>query len=122
MEAHGATQEVSFPNTGYYLPCIYGLLGLKVETLEDMKHVFERCHENDEDHWGNIEWDVDTPPGTNITIYGFSADHPDSLATARQAIVDAGGTAGVTVIGTGQRKVFNAAPEVQVQVINVNVK
>ncbi len=46
------------------------------------EHVFERCHENDEDHWGTIEWDVDTPPGTNITIYGFSADHPDSLATA----------------------------------------
>jgi acetyl-CoA synthase len=43
MEAHGATAEVAFPNTGYYLPCIYGLLGLKVEKLEDMKPVFERC-------------------------------------------------------------------------------
>jgi acetyl-CoA synthase len=43
MEAHGATQEVAFPNTGYYLPCIYGMLGLRVEKLEDMKPVFERC-------------------------------------------------------------------------------
>ncbi len=43
MEAKGATAAVAFPNTGYYLPCIYGLLGLKVEKLEDMKPVMERC-------------------------------------------------------------------------------
>ncbi len=43
MEAHGASHEVAFPNTGYYLPCIYGMLGHPVSTLEDMKLVFERC-------------------------------------------------------------------------------
>ena len=45
MEAKGATQEVAFPNTGYYLPVIYGMLGYKVEKLEDMKTVFERCRD-----------------------------------------------------------------------------
>jgi hypothetical protein len=51
------------------------------------EHVFERCSENTEDHWGGIDWDVDTPPGTQITIYGFSADHPDSLTTATPVLL-----------------------------------
>ncbi len=45
MEKFGATQEVAFPNTGYYLPIIYGILGYPVKKLEDMKFVFERCRE-----------------------------------------------------------------------------
>jgi acetyl-CoA synthase len=32
-----ASTKVEFPNTAYYLPVIYSLLGIKVETLEDMK-------------------------------------------------------------------------------------
>jgi len=43
MEKYGATHEVAFPNTGYFLPVIYGMLGHKVEKLEDMGHVFEVC-------------------------------------------------------------------------------
>jgi len=35
LEAYGGTQKLEFPNTAYYLPIIYSLLGLKVETLED---------------------------------------------------------------------------------------
>jgi acetyl-CoA synthase len=42
-EAHGGNTEVGFPNTGYYLPCIYGLLGRKVEKLDDMAPVFDQC-------------------------------------------------------------------------------
>ncbi len=37
LETYSATTKVGFPNTAYYLPVIYSLLGLKVETLEDMK-------------------------------------------------------------------------------------
>ena len=44
MDTHGANTEVGFPNTGYYLPVIYGILGHKVERLEEMKPVFDRCH------------------------------------------------------------------------------
>ncbi len=35
-EGHGADTAVEFPNTGYYLPVIYGLTGQKVEKLSDM--------------------------------------------------------------------------------------
>ncbi len=41
----GEDKEVQLPNTGYYLPVIYGILGHKVETLGDMKPVLERCQQ-----------------------------------------------------------------------------
>jgi acetyl-CoA synthase len=37
LQTYNADTKVGFPNTAYYLPVIYSLLGLKVETLEDMK-------------------------------------------------------------------------------------
>jgi acetyl-CoA synthase len=43
LEKWGPDQEVGFPNTGYYLPVIYGILGIPVKTLGDMKPVLERC-------------------------------------------------------------------------------
>ncbi|MDY0002276.1 MAG: acetyl-CoA decarbonylase/synthase complex subunit alpha/beta [Polyangia bacterium] len=42
-EKHGGRHEIGFPNTGYYLPCIYGILGHRIERLDDMEAVFERC-------------------------------------------------------------------------------
>ena len=43
MEKWGAGEVVGFPNTAYYLPIIYGILGIKVEKLGDMEQVLERC-------------------------------------------------------------------------------
>ncbi|MEW6751477.1 MAG: acetyl-CoA decarbonylase/synthase complex subunit alpha/beta [Candidatus Latescibacterota bacterium] len=43
MDRWGASQEVGFPNTAYYLPIIYGILGTKVERLEDMEGVLKEC-------------------------------------------------------------------------------
>ena len=43
MEKWSASEPVGFPNTAYYLPVIYGILGIKVEKLEDMKQVLDRC-------------------------------------------------------------------------------
>ncbi|MEE9583674.1 MAG: CO dehydrogenase/CO-methylating acetyl-CoA synthase complex subunit beta, partial [Dehalococcoidales bacterium] len=43
MEKWGAKEPVGFPNTAYYLPIIYGILGIKVERLGDMEPVLERC-------------------------------------------------------------------------------
>ncbi|RJO65394.1 MAG: CO dehydrogenase/CO-methylating acetyl-CoA synthase complex subunit beta [Myxococcales bacterium] len=43
MDAHGANTEVGFPNTGYYLPIIYGITGHPVKKLGDMETVFKRC-------------------------------------------------------------------------------
>ncbi len=41
LETFNADTPVGFPNTAYYLPVIYSLLGIKVEKLEDMKQVLE---------------------------------------------------------------------------------
>lgn len=38
-EGYGAETAVEFPNTGYYLPVIYGLTGEKVEKLSDMDRI-----------------------------------------------------------------------------------
>ena len=35
IKKYGADHEVSFPNTAYYLPVIYSMLGAKVEKLGD---------------------------------------------------------------------------------------
>jgi len=43
VDKFGPTQEVAFPNTGYYLPIIYGMLGIPVKTIGDMEQVVERC-------------------------------------------------------------------------------
>lgn len=43
MDKWGANELVGFPNTAYYLPVIYGILGMKVEKLGDMESVLNRC-------------------------------------------------------------------------------
>jgi acetyl-CoA synthase len=43
MDQWGGNEPVGFPNTAYYLPVIYGILGIKVEKLGDMEAVLERC-------------------------------------------------------------------------------
>ncbi|MFC2025056.1 acetyl-CoA decarbonylase/synthase complex subunit alpha/beta [Chloroflexota bacterium] len=43
MDKWGANEPVGFPNTAYYLPVIYGILGIKVETLGDMEQILKKC-------------------------------------------------------------------------------
>ncbi len=43
LETFNADTQVGFPNTAYYLPVIYSLLGIKVETLEDIQQVMDFC-------------------------------------------------------------------------------
>jgi acetyl-CoA synthase len=43
LETFNADTPVGFPNTAYYLPVIYSLLGIKVEKLEDMQKVLTFC-------------------------------------------------------------------------------
>ncbi len=43
MDKWGANEPVGFPNTAYYLPVIYGILGTKVEKLGDMESVLKKC-------------------------------------------------------------------------------
>ncbi|MFC1984109.1 acetyl-CoA decarbonylase/synthase complex subunit alpha/beta [Chloroflexota bacterium] len=43
MDKWGANEPVGFPNTAYYLPIIYGILGIPVEKLGDMETILKRC-------------------------------------------------------------------------------
>ena len=36
IEKKGPQTKVEFPNTGYYLPISYGILGLEIDTLEGL--------------------------------------------------------------------------------------
>ena len=41
LQTYDASTKIGFPNTAYYLPVIYSLTGMKVETLEDLKAPLE---------------------------------------------------------------------------------
>ncbi len=43
LKKYGPQKEIGFPNTAYYLPIIYGILGKPVKTLGDAKPVLEKC-------------------------------------------------------------------------------
>jgi len=43
LKKYGEDQEVAFPNTAYFLPIIYSMLGAKVEKIGDMKDIFQEC-------------------------------------------------------------------------------
>ena len=43
IEKHGQDQKVEFPNTGYFLPVIYSMTGMKVEKLSDAAGVLEEA-------------------------------------------------------------------------------
>jgi len=43
MDKWGANEPVGFPNTAYYLPVIYGILGEKVEKLRNNETVCIFC-------------------------------------------------------------------------------
>jgi len=41
LETFDAASKIEFPNTGYFLPVIYSLTGIKVKTLEDIREPLE---------------------------------------------------------------------------------
>ncbi|MGC8976992.1 MAG: acetyl-CoA decarbonylase/synthase complex subunit alpha/beta [Candidatus Ratteibacteria bacterium] len=43
MDKYGPNQDVSFPDTAYYLPIIYGILGIPISKLSHMEKVFKIC-------------------------------------------------------------------------------
>jgi len=43
VATYGSDAPVAFPNTGYYLPVIYGISGMQVERLGDLKPVLDRA-------------------------------------------------------------------------------
>ncbi|MFZ2448015.1 MAG: acetyl-CoA decarbonylase/synthase complex subunit alpha/beta [Syntrophobacteraceae bacterium] len=45
MDKYGPNQPIGFPNTAFYLPVIYSVLGVKIEKLADAEPVIKRCRE-----------------------------------------------------------------------------
>src|SRR4030042_5132816 len=43
LKKWGPHQEVGFPNTAYYLPIIYAILGVPIQKLGDIKPVLEKA-------------------------------------------------------------------------------
>lgn len=43
LDKYGPEQKLEFPNTAYYLPIIYSILGIPVKTLADAKKPMEIC-------------------------------------------------------------------------------
>ncbi len=43
LEKYGPEQKLEFPNTAYYLPIIYSLLGIPIKTMADAKKPLEVC-------------------------------------------------------------------------------
>ena len=42
LETYNADTKVGFPNTAYYLPIIYSMLGIPVKSLGDCQLVFQK--------------------------------------------------------------------------------
>ncbi len=45
LQQYGEDQKVEFPETAFYLPMIYSLMGLEVKTLGELKPVLAHCRE-----------------------------------------------------------------------------
>ncbi len=43
LEQYGPEKTIEFPNTGYYLPVIYGMTGMKAEKLGDLTAIMEKA-------------------------------------------------------------------------------
>jgi len=43
LDKYGPDQQIGFPDTAYYLPIIYAMLGIPVKNLGDCQLVFQRC-------------------------------------------------------------------------------
>ena len=45
IKAKGEDQKIEFPETAFHLPMIHALMGLKVQTLDELKPVIEHCRQ-----------------------------------------------------------------------------
>ena len=67
LDKHGPGQPVGFPDTAYYLPIIYSLLGVKIEKLGDAEPVMRRIQELMPPH-------VRTKGGVHLPYLGETLD------------------------------------------------
>ncbi len=74
VKKYGAGQEVAYPNTAYFLPIIYSMLGAKVQTLGDMKDIFAECRKLLPDYVSDNVWLPYLAPALDAGMATFFAE------------------------------------------------
>lgn len=77
IKKYGADKAVGLPNTAYYLPVIYGITAIKVETIGDMLPVMEKCRQLLADLPAEECWTPYLGPGLDsgmATLFAFEME------------------------------------------------
>ena len=80
LKKYGPEQEVSYPNTAYYLPVIYSMLGAKVENLGDMKDIFQESRKLLPPLVSDSRFARGQPPDVGLEVSHRAARRLDLLA------------------------------------------
>jgi len=79
MDKYGANQPIGFPNTAYYLPIIYSILGTKIEKLGDAESVIKFCRELLPPH-------IKAQHGINLPYLGGTLDSGMAAILAEEVV------------------------------------
>ncbi len=79
MDKYGPNQPIGFPNTAYYLPIIYSLLGNKIEKLGDAEPVMKLCRELLPQH-------IKAEHGINLPYLGGTLDSGMAAILAEEIV------------------------------------
>ncbi|SPF43065.1 Carbon monoxide dehydrogenase/acetyl-CoA synthase subunit alpha [Syntrophobacter sp. SbD1] len=79
MDKFGANQPIGFPNTAYYLPIIYSILGIKIEKLGDAEPVLKICRELLPPH-------IKTQKGIHLPYLGGTLDSGMAAILAEEVV------------------------------------
>jgi acetyl-CoA synthase len=85
LDKYGPKQEIGFPNTAYYLPIIYSILGEKVESLGDAEPIMKRCKELLPPH---IKKDCHTPYLGPLLDAGMASLFAEEIVEAIRYVED----------------------------------
>ncbi|MEM5785961.1 MAG: acetyl-CoA decarbonylase/synthase complex subunit alpha/beta [Syntrophobacteraceae bacterium] len=87
MDKYGPNQPIGFPNTAFYLPIIYSVLGTRVEKLGDAESVIKRCRELLPPHI-KIQHNVHLPYLGNTLDAGMAAILAEEVSEAIRYVED----------------------------------
>jgi acetyl-CoA synthase len=85
MDKYGPNQPLAFPNTAYYLPIIYSILGIKVEKLADAEPVMQRCKNLLPPH---VKGNIHTPYLGHLLDAGMAAILAEEVGEAIRYVED----------------------------------
>lgn len=87
MDKYGSNQPLAFPNTAYYLPVIYSILGIKVEKLADAEPVLKRCKDLLPPHM-QTKGNIHLPYLGNVLDAGMAAILAEEIVEAIRYVED----------------------------------